>query len=117
MDQMNPGMQPPMGAEAEAPATPVKTICINVMADGTFTVNEEAPEAEEAAPMMGQEPAEPPEAAEPAGQPAASIDEALNLARQLLQNDGRSAEEQMMAGYAKGKPAMAKPSPAQVFGE
>lgn len=114
MDQMNPGMQPPMGAEAEAPATPVKTICINVMADGTFSVYKEAPEAEQADPMMAEAP-EAPEAEEPA-QPAASIDEALNMARQMLQDDGRSQEQAVMDGYLRGKPA-ARPSPKQVFGE
>lgn len=89
--------------------------------DGSFSVYEEKPEAAE---MPGMEAgAEMPmgemgamgEKAEPEGQPAASIDEALDLARQMLQDDGRSPEEQMMAGYSKGAPAK-RPSPAQVFG-
>lgn len=106
----------------------MKTICISAKDDGSFSVYEEKPEAME--PMGGEEgmpqapeaaagalPGQPMEEAEPEGTPVASIDEALEMARQMLQDDGRSPEEQMMAGYAKGKPAMAKPSPAQVFGE
>ncbi|MES3041816.1 MAG: hypothetical protein V4730_11795 [Pseudomonadota bacterium] len=97
-------------------------ICIEAKEDGSFSVYEKTPEAAPAA-MPGMEAgAEMPmgemgtEAA-PEGQPAASIDEALELARQMLQSDGRSPEEQMMAGYNKAKPpGMAKPSPEQVFG-
>lgn len=118
MATMPPDMQAPMGDMA----APAKTVCITASPDGTFSVGdhdaymaqqgggEEMGEAPEA-PGMG---AEMPE--KPGMTPAASIDEALELARQMLQDDGRSAEEQMMAGYSKG--AMAKrPSPAQVFGE
>lgn len=95
-------MMPAEAGMPEAPAAPVKTICINVMADGTFTVNEEAPEAEEAGPMMGEAPAEPPEAAEPAAQPAASMDEALNLARQMLEgakSEEMSVEQAFQGGF------------------
>lgn len=104
----------------------MKSVTIAENEDGTFSVYEEKPEAAEpAAAMPGMEAgAEMPmgdmsamdEEAAPEGQPAASIDEALDLARQMLQDDGRSPEEAMMAGYSKGAPAK-KPSPAQVFGE
>jgi len=102
----------------EAPAAPAKVVCIAQQPDGTFSVYEEAPEPADAAPMMGEAPAaEAPEAAAPAAQPAASLDEALNLARQMFQDDGRTAEEQMLAGYSKGAPAAGRPTPNQVFGE
>lgn len=110
-------MQTPMGAEA--PEAEGKTVCITANADGSFSVGDYA--AYMAQQGGGEEMGEMPEimGAEMAEKPgmtqAASIDEALDLARQMLQDDGRSAEEQMMAGYSKGKPA-ARPSPAQVFG-
>ncbi len=102
----------PAATPVEAPAAPVKIICISQQADGSFSVYEEAPEAAE--PMPGQEAADP---QAPEAQTAASVDEALALAGQLLQADGRSPEEQMMAGYKKGAPTAAKPTPQAVFGE
>lgn len=124
MATMLPEPDPAMGAESAPPAAPVKVICISQQADGSYSVYEEAPEAEEAMPgaeagaeMGGMAGAmgEMSEGAAPGAQPAASIDEALELARGLLQNDGRSPEEQMLAGYSKGAPP-AKPTPKQVFG-
>ena len=79
-------------------------VTITAMPDGTFTV------APEGGGMGG-------ESQEPAGQPAASIDEALDMARQMLSQDSRSPEQAMMDGYNGGKPAArAKQTPAQVFG-
>lgn len=110
---MPPDMQSPMGDMA----APAKTVCITANPDGSFAVGDHAvymaeQGGGEEAPAMGAEPAE-----KPGMTPAASIDEALELARQMLQSDGRSAEEQMMAGYNKAKPqGMNKPSPEQVFG-
>lgn len=122
MDQMPPDLNAEMGGMA----APAKTVCITASPDGTYSVGDhdaymaqqgggeemggmETPEA----PGMGAEMAE-----KPGMTPAATIDEALELARQMLQDDGRSAEEQMMAGYSKGASAMTKkPSPQQVFGE
>lgn len=110
---------PPEAAPAMGDmAAPAKTVCITASPDGTFAVGDhEAYMAQqgggEEALAMGAEPAE-----KPGMTPAASIDEALDMARQMLQDDGRSAEEQMMAGYNKAaKPAnMAKPTPGEVFG-
>lgn len=113
MATMPPETDPAMGAEAAPPAAPVKTICISQQADGTYSVYEEGPESAEPAPMPGQEPAE--KAAPPEAKTASSLDEALQLAAQLLQSDGRTPEEQMMAGYSRGAPAP-RPSPKQVFG-
>jgi hypothetical protein len=91
----------------------MKTICVSQQEDGTFTVYEKLPEA--AAPaMQGEVPAE---QAAPETQAAATIDEALELVRQMLSQDARSPEEQVMAGYAKGAKPAAKQTPAQVFGE
>lgn len=94
----------------------MKTICISQQDDGAFSVYEEMPEAmEAAAPMPGQPPAME-EAAEPEAMPAASLDEALELARGMLSADQRSPEQQVMAGYNKGGAAPAKPTPQTVFG-
>lgn len=80
-------------------------VCISPLPDGTFRVTKEAKEEE-----MSEMPEE-------AGETAQSIDEALELARQLLQDTGEGTpEDQVMAGYNKGM-APAKPKPAQVFGE
>ena len=98
----------------------MKTICIEQLEDGTYSVYDESQGGEdmvaaESMPGMGA----------PAGkdsQPAATVDEALDLARQLLTGDEESPDEQMMTGYNKGKSTakpMAKPmmSPGKVFGE
>ena len=112
---------PPEAAPAMGEmAAPAKTVCITASPDGTFAVGDH--EAYMAQQGGGEEMGEMPEAMgaemaeKPGMTPAASIDEALDLARQLLQDDGRSPEEAMMAGYSKGAPAK-RPSPAQVFGE
>ena len=90
----------------------MKTICITQNEDGTYSVYEEMPE-------MAMEEAQAGEMDEASkGEPAADIDAALDLARQMLQDDGTSEEEQVMSGYEKNKPrGMAKPRPNQVFGE
>lgn len=98
---------------------PLKSVTIEAQPDGTFLVGIEPPESAE-----GVEPTEMPEGTEgdmaedqsEGMQPAGSIDDALDLARQMLQDDGRSPEDAMMAGYNKNKPA-AKMNTAKVFGE
>ena len=94
----------------------MKSVTITANEDGSFMVSQEMPEAMEGAEMQPEMQGAP-EA--PEGQQAASIDEALDMARQMLQDDGRSEEQAMMDGYNKGgKPAMnAKPGLQQVFGE
>ncbi len=90
----------------------MKTICVSQLDDGTFSVYEKAPEVAALAPgdePMGQ--------AEPEGQPAASLDEALDLVRQMIGQDARSPEQAMMDGYNKAAKPAAKPTPARVFGE
>lgn len=95
----------------------MKTICITANDDRSFTVELEPAETAPESPEMGAENgmmdmAEDKQEGE-TGQTVASIDEAMNLARQMLQDDGRSPEEQMQAGYAKGRPGM---NPAMVLG-
>lgn len=109
-------MMPAEAGMAEAPAG--KTVCITANPDGSFSVGDhEAYMAQQGGEGMGEAPAMGAETpAKPGMTPAASIDEALDMARQMLQDDGRSQEEQMMAGYSKGAVAK-RPSPAQVFGE
>lgn len=89
-------------------------ICIESQDDGTFLVGKDAPMGEGA--EMGAMPQEMPQGQ--GMQPAASVDEALELARQLLQSDGRSDQEQVQSGYDKGQRQMpAKMGPGAVFGE
>ncbi len=79
----NPDLMPPMEEAAEGPE---RTICIEVYPDGSFKVGEEKEEA-----PMGEEG----EAAEDAGmQPAQSIDQALELARTLLETPTGAAADQ-----------------------
>ena len=99
------GQDPMMGAEAPAEAQSFE-VCISQMPDGTYMVSKEVKE----------EPTEP-MADEEMGQHFQSIDEALDAARQMLQDTGEGTpEDQAMAGYNKGM-APAKPKPQQVFGE
>lgn len=100
----------------------MKKVCIEQLDDGTYSVYDESQSGEdivaaESMPGMGA----------PAGkesQTAATVDEALNLARQMLQDDGRTEQEQMQAGYERGRPTGmmgAKPAgggmtPAKVMG-
>ena len=113
-------MMPDEGQEA----APTKTVYIEMAADGSLTVGLKSEMdmmggMEEG--MEGMEGA--PEGAEPGMKPAASIDEALQMARQLLEGDQGSPEEQVMAGYTKSKPMMGRAmagrrqTPEQVFGE
>ena len=108
-------------ATPEPAAGPVKTVCIEMAADGSFKVGLE-PKEPAAMPGMGETESPDMEASEEAAmKPAASIDEALNIARQLLSGDNRSPEEAIMAGYNSGpkKPMMMgkRATPGQVFGE
>lgn len=102
MDEM---MTEDMGA-------PLKSITIEMHEDGHFMVGAESAELPEGTAdgmAMG---------AQSGMQPAADIDEALDLARQMLQEGGMTEEESVMTGYNKSKPqSMNKPSPAKVFGE
>lgn len=96
------GMPEAQGGEmAEQPGG--KSVCITAMPDGTYSVHE--------MPTMPPE-----DGAE--GQAAASMDEALQMAGQMLNGEQGSPEDQMMAGYNKQKP---KPNglmmgPQKVFG-
>ena len=101
--------QPMMQEQMQPMEAPVESfeVCISPLPDGTFRVTKEAKEMTE----------EPTEEMEEAGDVAQSIDEALELARQLLQDTGEGTpEDQVMQGYNKGM-APAKPKPQQVFGE
>jgi len=85
---MMQGAMSPMDAEAgpEQQGEPLKSVTIEQIQDGSY--------------MVGTEPAGPD--AETAGeadtgmQPAPDIDSALELARQLLQDDGQSADKAAM---------------------
>jgi hypothetical protein len=102
MDEM---MTEDMGA-------PLKSITIEMQSDGTFMVGTEAEETE-----MPEDSAEDMAMDETSGmQKAATIDEALDLARQMLQDTGMSEEESVMAGYNKGAPKP-KMTAQKVFGE
>lgn len=101
----------PIGAgSAQLAAGPVKTVCIEKQADGTFKVGLEEPEAESmttggGADLEGME-GMPPEAPEDNTKPAASIDEALDMARQILEGDdaGGMTVEQAFQGGFEGMP-------------
>lgn len=92
-------------------------ICIESQPDGTFLVGEDSSMGEGAEMGEGM-PQEMAMDQSQGMQPAASLDEALDMARQLLESDGRSDQEQMQAGYDKGQRQMpAKMGPGAVFGE
>jgi hypothetical protein len=98
-DEMNPEM---MGDQPEAET--VTCLHIYLKPDGTAMVS------------SGQEPM--PED----GTPAASLDEAFQIARQLAENPSDAQEQEAMsaaqAGYAKRAPKpMNAPNPEAVFGE
>lgn len=94
----------------------MKTICIEAKDDGTYSVYDESAQSEQAEGQMVEAPGE----TEQGAQSAQDIDGALDLARHLLQDDGRSEDEQMQAGYNKGRPVMGKPAggmtPAKLMG-
>lgn len=111
----------PAGSNPAQPpaAGPTKTVCIEMSADGTFKVGLEPPEPTPA-PGMGETESPATEGAEEdAMKPAGSIDEALQMARQLLEGDQPSAEDQAMAGYNSGKRNMPSGGMGvgKVFGE
>lgn len=85
----------------------MKTVCITVNDDGTYTVEIEPTEQPEVPEMsqdgMGQEPAE-----GEAGQTVQSVEEAMALVAQMLQDDGRTPEQQMQQGYDRGRPSVGK---------
>jgi hypothetical protein len=92
-------------------------VCISKLPDGTFEVEKEPPEGTEGPEMpegsegdMGEDQSE-------GMQPAATIDEALDLARQMLQDAGASPEDAALAGYNKGKPPAQRMNTSKVFGE
>ena len=73
----------------------IKSIHIEVMADGTYSVGVMDSELEQAGTMY----------------------EALDMARLLLEDDGTSEEDQVMKGYESGQKPKAKVTPEEVFGE
>ena len=97
----------------------MKTICIKSLDDSTFSVYEEAEEGMEgmeaapgatAAPMAGMPEVESDSTQEEPEQPAATLDEALEIARGMLggeQAAGKSPEELFQGGFqkARGLPA------------
>lgn len=93
-------------------------ICIESQDDGTFLVGEDMDMPMDTGMAEGM-PQEMAMDQSQGMQPAAGLDEALDMARQLLQDDGRSPEEAELAGYSKGaRPMMAgKQTPQAVFGE
>ena len=94
---------------------PLKSVTIEAQEDGSFLVGTEP--AAEATEMPEGSMGDMTEDQGEGMQPAASLDEALDLARQMLQDNGMSEEESVMAGYNQAKPqSMNKPSPAKVFG-
>jgi hypothetical protein len=89
-------------------------ICIETQEDGTFLVGEDVE-----APGMGE--AMPGEAAQDLAQgmqPAATVEEALQMAGAMLQGPQPTEEDAAMAGYNKGQRQMPKSmGPGKVFGE
>ena len=77
----------------------LKSVTIEMQEDGTFMVGTAADIPEDSG-----------------MQPAQSIDEALDMARQMLQDDGRSMENATMEGYNKGAPKTTMTA-QKVFGE
>lgn len=117
MDQMQ-AMSPAMGQmpteEQEPEGT---TVCITASPDGSFTVGDhEAYMSQQSGTMPDEIPGEVPEANENPGMTqAGSLDEALEIARGMLQGGPNQAA---MDGYNSGKPSMiSKPKVSAVFGE
>lgn len=96
MDQMQPGAEMPMGEAGGS------SVCITKAADGTFTVAK-----------MPDMPAQ------DGAQPAASVDEALMMAGEMLEGETGTPEQQVQAGYDSSKrpPMSGRPNPQAVFGE
>jgi len=95
------------------------TICIDVLDGGGYKVSKETSEqeAQEGA-MPGDAMGEGQEDAQEPGQTVQTVEEALQLAAQMLSGDPRTEQEQVQAGYNSKRPMMAaKPTPAAVFGE
>ena len=69
------------------------SVTITKNPDGTFMVSSGDDESAESPEMEAQEPEE------PQGQPAKSIDEALDMARQMLQGGEMSVEEAFGKGF------------------
>jgi hypothetical protein len=89
-----------MGMEQE----PEKGMCVKIYAspDGSYLVSK----SEEPAPEDGQ--------------PAADMDEAMELAKQLMSGapEGEDDMQSAQAGYdRKAKPMMGAPNPEGIFGE
>lgn len=102
----------PTGAGSAQPESgPVKTVCIEMAADGSFKVGLE-PKEPATMPGMGETESPDMEASEEAAmKPAGSIDEALDMARQLLEGDasGGMTVEQAFQGGFNGDPMPRKP--------
>lgn len=96
MQSMMPGGTPDAETAPEQQGEPLKSVTIELQSDGTFLVGTEpsGPDAE----GMGEM------AQDTAGgmQPAATIDEALQLAKTLLSQDEGMSPEQAFQGGFKG---------------
>lgn len=114
---MMSGMQP----DAEQSQAGYK-ICIKVDDQGAITVGVDAHDAEMG--EMGEMGGIPEDDAGGGYAPAQSIDEALQVARDIYNNNGQvrdamSPEDSLMKGYNEGgkKPMRGGMSPAKVFGD
>lgn len=94
--------QAPMAQDpAAVPAAPEQTgsaVTITKLPDGTFTVAPETDDAAMTPETPGMESQE-----ESSAQPAATIDEALDLARQMLDGGGEMSPEQAFSDSFEGK--------------
>ena len=105
MATLPPKMPPEAGAMPAAPEAEGTTVCITMMPDGSFKVYAEGAETEPS--MPGQEPMT--EEQESAGaQTAGSMDEALKLARTMLESggegEGMSVEQAFQGGFNGDQP-------------
>ena len=87
---MNPAMAAPQGEQEAAPGAAGFTICINVAADGSMNVATEPYEAEEGTAAL----------------PAASLEEAMGIAQQIIdakgempKGNGMSVEDAFSQGF------------------
>lgn len=101
MATMPPEMPAPMGEMPAAPEAEGKVVCIAMSADGTFKVymNEEDDSVQK---IPGMEPTPAPE-----GQSASSIDDALEMARQMLEgapSEEMSVEQAFQGGFNGEQP-------------
>lgn len=106
------------GGASDEPETQIETedemkkVLIEQNDEGTFSVGEELPEEQSMSTAPGEE---------QSMQPAETLDEALDIARQLLSEenpqDAEMAKEDMMRGYNSKSSAQKQMSPETLFGE